>query len=169
MQFITTQTPTTLTALTHQVFAIHGAKSTAAAKQAQAALRAANPHWGDHAKLPAGMLVIVPEVPGLSAAVSPPAVVVNATVVEQLKQVLAGSQAVLENSVISETQEIKTSLSLAKSRELIALVKDAPELRDRLAQVNEEAKLQLTQMAAAKADMLQGLAQLGKDLGSLNP
>ena len=169
MQFITIKTPTTLTALTHQVFAIHGAKSTAAAKQAQAALRAANPHWGDHAKLPAGTLVIIPKVPGIHAAASQPAVVVSATVAEQLKQVLAGAQAVLENSVRGETQEIKASLSLAKSRELIALVKEAPELRDRLAQVNEESKLQLTQIAAAKAAMLQGLAQLGKDLGSLNP
>src|ERR1039458_10478925 len=80
MHFITTKTQTTLTALTHQVFDIRGAKSAAAAKQAQAALRAANPHWSEVAKLPAGTLVVVPDVPGLSLSVSPLAAVVSPAV-----------------------------------------------------------------------------------------
>ena len=167
MPFIT-KAPTTLTALTQQVFAIHGAGSVAANKQAQAALREANPHWGDQAKLPAGTLVIVPQMPGVKATASQPVEVVNAAVVEQLKQVLADAQAVLKNAVASEMQEVETSLALAKSRELIALAKETPELRDQLAQISEQAKLQLEQIATVKAESLQGLAELEKALGSLN-
>ena len=168
MQFITTKAPTTLTALTQQVFDTHGLKP-ADAEQAQAALRAANPHWGDQAELPAGTFVIVPKVPGIQAAASQPAEAVSAAVVGQLKQVLVAAQAVLELSIASEKREIETSLSLAKSRDLVGLAIETPELRDLLAQVNEQAKLQLEQIAANQAESLQGLAQLEKELGSLNP
>ena len=166
MQFIT-KAPTTLTALTHQVFAIHGTGSVAATKQAQAALREANPQWGDQAKLPAGTLVIVPHIPGVPASASQPVEVINAATVEQLKQVLADAQAVLKNSVGSETGEVETSLALAKSRELIALAKESPELRGQLAQLPEQAKLRLQQIATNQKASLQGLAQLEKHLGSL--
>ena len=167
MPFIT-KAPTTLTALTHQVFAIHGAGSVAATKQAQAALREANPHWGDQAKLPAGTLVIVPPKPGARATAPQPVEVINAATVEQLKQVLAAAQAVLEKSVAGETQEVNTSLALAKTRELVALAKENPELRDRLAQINEQGKIDLEQIAAGAKVSQQGLAQLAKDLGSLS-
>src|ERR1700712_1273048 len=103
MQIITTKTPTTLTALTHQVFVIHGAKSTAATKAAQAALREANPHWGDQAKLPVGTLVIVPEFPGVFATPPPPVTVISPAVVAQLQQVLADATAVLKTSIKSAT------------------------------------------------------------------
>ncbi len=168
MQFITTKSSMTVTALSHQVFAIHGTKSTDATEQALAALRAANPHWGKLTKIPAGTLVIVPDAPGANASAPSTMAVVSPEVVAQLKQVLADAQAVMERSVESATQEIKTSVSLAKSRDLTALIKEAPELRSRLAQIPEQAKFQLAQIKATQTEQLQGLAQLGKDLDSLN-
>ena len=168
MHFITTKTQTTLTALTHQVFDLHGAKSAAAAKQAQAALRAANPHWGEVPKLPAGTLVVVPDVPGLSLSVSPLAAVVSPAVGAQLQQALADAQAVLERSVAATARELETSVSLAKSRDLSAVAKQTPELPPLLAQIAEQSKLQLKQIEAARTAQLQGLTQLEKELGSLN-
>jgi hypothetical protein len=168
MQFTTTQTQTTLKALTHQVFDIHSPKS-AAAKKAQTALRAANPHWGGLAKLPAGTLVIVPNVPGVNAAAAQPVTAVSPDVIAQLKQALADANAVLEQSFASTTQEIETSVSLTKSRDLAALVKQAPELRTLMAQIAGQSKLQIKQIKAAKTAQLQCLAQLEEDLGSLNP
>lgn len=156
----------TLSALTQEVFDTNKAK-TAAVKHAHAALREANPHWGEHTKLPAGTLVLVPTVPGLRAAASQAAPVVSADVVAQLQQVLANAQAVAQNSAVTAAREIEGSVALAKSKDLIVLVREAPELRTRLAQINEKAKVQLKQIETDKAAQLQGLAQLAKDLGAL--
>jgi hypothetical protein len=130
MKFITTKSETSLADLTHHVFDIKGSKS-AAAKEAQAILREANPHLADLTKLPAGTLVIVPDVPGVNASASQ-SLTVSQEDVAQLKQALVDAKAVLEQSVTSETREIETSVSLVKSRELINLVKQAPELQQRL-------------------------------------
>jgi Phage Tail Protein X len=165
MKFITTKSETSLADLTHHVFDIKGSKS-AAAKEAQAILREANPHLADLTKLPAGTLVIVPDAPGVNASASQ-SLTVSQEVVAQLKQALVDAKAVLEQSVTSETREIETSVSLARSRDLIALAKQAPELQQRLPQIAEQAKLQLKQIEATKAVQLQGLAQLEKDLGGL--
>jgi hypothetical protein len=166
MKFVTIKTETSLADLTHHVFDIKGSKS-AAAKQAQAILREANPHLGDLTKLPAGTLVIVPDAPGVNATASQSLTGVSPAVVARLKQALADAKAVLERSVSSETREIETSVSLVKSRDLIALAKQAPELQQRLPQIAEQAKVQLKQIEATKTEQLQGLAQLEKDLGSL--
>jgi hypothetical protein len=167
MQFITTKKSVTVSALTQEVFDTNKVKS-AAVKHAQAALREANPHWGEHTKLPAGTLVLVPEVPGLRASASQPTPVVSAAVVDQLKQVLANAQAVSQNSAVTAAREIEASVALAKSKDLIVLIREAPELRIRLAQINEQAKVQLKQIETDKAAQLQGLAQLAKDLGTLS-
>ena len=167
MKFITTKTETSLSDLTRQVFDLQGAKTDAATKQAQAALRKANPHLGDRASLPAGTLVLVPDVPGVSAAPLQSLTGVGPEVAAQLKQALAGAKAVLTRSVASETQDAEASVSLVKSRELIKFVKQAPELQQRLPRIADQAKLQVKQIEAAKAAQLEGLAQLAKDLGSL--
>ena len=165
MQFITIKTPTTVPALTEQVFDTQRAKP-AVVKQAQAALRAANPHWGGRPKLPTGTLVLVPEVPGLAVTAEPSAAVVSGTAMERIKQVLAGAQAVAVKNFEAGTQEIEASVALAKSRELVVLAKEIPDVRTRLAQINEQSKAQLKQLEADQAEQLQGLAKLAKDLGS---
>ena len=68
MKFITTKTETSLADLTGQVFAFKGARSTINPKRAQAALRKANPQLGKLTKLPAGTLMLVPDVPGAQSA-----------------------------------------------------------------------------------------------------
>jgi hypothetical protein len=74
---------------------------------------------------------------------------------------------VLERSVTSATREIETSVSLVKSRDLVALAKQTPELQQLLPQIAEQAKVQLKQIETTKTEQLQGLAELEKDLGSL--
>jgi phage tail protein X len=163
MQFITTKIQTTLMTLTHEVFDIHGAKS-AAAKLAQAVLREANPHLADLTKIPAGTLVIVPDAPGTKPAVGQSLTGVSPAVVAQLKQALTDAGKVVKESVASETEEAQTSLTLVKDLKRF----DIRELRNRQAQIAEQANLQLEQIKAAGAKQLRGLAQLQKDLGSLN-
>jgi hypothetical protein len=166
MKFTTIKSETSLADLTHHVFDIKGSKS-AAAKGAQAMLREANPHLGDLTKLPAGTLVIVPDVPGVKASASQSLTGVSPAIVAQLKQVLADAEAVLEGSVTSAAREIETSASLVKIRDLVALAKQTPELQQLLPQIAEQAKVQFKQVEATKTDQIQGLAQLEKDLGSL--
>lgn len=130
-------------------------------------LREANPHLGDHTKLPAGTWVMVPDAPGVNAAASQSLTGVSPAVVAQLKQALADAEAVAERPVTSRTREIETSVSLLKSRDLIALAKQVPEPQPILPQIAEQAKVQLKQIEATNTEQLQGLAQLEKDLGSV--
>lgn len=168
MKFITTKTETSLADLTRQVFDLKGSKPAVDSKQAQAALRAANPKLGNLAKLPAGTLVIVPDMPGVKAAPLPSLTGVSADVIAQLQQALAGAEAVLHQAVASQTQEAETSMSLVKNRAVINLVKQLPDLQPRLPQIAKQTKLQIKQLDSDKAAQLQGLAQLGKDLATLN-
>jgi len=164
MKFITIKKKTTLTELTREVFALKGSKASVESKNAQLALREANPHLADLTHLSAGTLVIVPDVLGLDPA---PLVGVSLEVVARLQQTLAGAKAVLDRSVETFAREAETSVSLAKSRAVINLVKQVPALRERRVEIGEQMKIQRKQMDADKKLQLQSLAQLGKNLDSV--
>jgi hypothetical protein len=167
MKFIATETETSRAHLTHQVFDLKGSKSAEKLKQAQAALRQANPQLGDLAKLPAGTLVIVPDVPGVRTAPLPSLTGPSPDVIAQLELVLAGAKKVLRQAAASQAQESDTSLSLAKNPALVKIVKQMPSLLSRLPEIANAAKAQTKQMADDEAAYLKGLAQLKKDLSSL--
>jgi hypothetical protein len=167
MKFITTKTETSLAELAHQAFDLKSSKSAIKLKQAEAALRQANPQLGDLAKLPAGTLVIVPDVAGVHTAPLPSLTGPNADVIAQLELVLAGAKNVLRQAASSQAQESDTSSSLAKNRALVKIVEKIPSLQSRLPEVADAAKAQTKQMAEDEAAHLKGLAQLKKDLSSL--
>jgi hypothetical protein len=167
MKFIVTKTETSLADLTHQAFDLKGSKSAVKLKQAQAALRQANPQLGDLAKLPAGTLVIVPDVPGVHTAALPSLAGPSADVIAQLQLVLAGAKNVLRQAASSQAQQSDTSLSLVKNRALVKIVKQIRSLESRLPEIADAAKAQTKQMADDEAAHLKGLAQLKKDLSSL--
>jgi hypothetical protein len=167
MKFITTKTETSLADLARQVFDAKSSKAATDLKQAQAALREANPQLGNAAKLPAGTLVIVPEVPGTRTAPAQSLTGVNADTVTRLRTALAGAKAVLDGSAVSRTQEAETTMSLAKNRTLISLVKQLPDLQSRLSQIAAESKIQIKQMDSEKTSQLEALRQLESDLGKM--
>ena len=74
------------------------------------ALRQANPQLGDLAKVPAGALVIVPDVPGVQTASLPSLTGPSADVIAQLERVLAGAKNLLRQAAASQAQESDTSL-----------------------------------------------------------
>ena len=167
MKFIATKTETSLAELAHEAFDIKGSKSAIKLKQAEAALRQANPQLGDLAKLPAGTLVIVPDVPGVHTAPLPSLTGPSADVIAQLELVLAGAKNVLRQAASSQAQESDTSSSLAKNRALVKIVEKIPSLQSRLPEVADAAKAETKQMADDEAAHLKGLAQLKKDLSSV--
>jgi hypothetical protein len=150
------------------VFAVKGAKPAIDPKRAEAALREANPQLGNLTKLPAGTLVIVPDVPGVQTAQLPSLPPASPQVMAQLQQVLAAAKNVLERAAASQAQDAKTSLSLAKNRAFVNASKQAPALQSRLREIADAIKAQTKQAAANNAAQLQGLKQLEKDLASLN-
>jgi phage tail protein X len=167
MNFITVNTDTTLADLTSQVYSLNAATA-AAVSQAQAALRAANPNLAGLAKFPAGTLIIVPDVPGVNATTALPSLTgVSADVVTQLQLSQTGAQTVLEQSASSQTQASQSSATLARNRAVAGLADLIPDLQTRLAQIVNQADIDIKQVAADRTTQLQGLAQLKTDLGSL--
>jgi phage tail protein X len=169
MKFVTIKTETSLADLTRDVFEIKGTKIASAAKTAQAALREANPHVADLKKVPAGTLVVVPDVPGIKAAPAQSIEGVSVEMMRQLKSALAAAKAVIEKSSAAQVEDAEASASLAKNRDLVALSKQTPELKQRLSQIVEQAKTQAKEVADAKKAQIQALSQLEKDLTGLSP
>jgi phage tail protein X len=168
MKFVTIKTETSLAELTRDVFEIKGTKAASAAKTAQAALREANPHVADLKKVPSGTLVVVPDVPGIKAAPAQSIEGVSVEMMRQLKSALAAAKAVVEKSTAAQVEDAEASASLAKNRDLVALAKQTPELKQRLSQVVDQAKNQAKQIADDKKAQIQALTQLEKDLATLS-
>lgn len=167
MKFVTIKTETSLADLTRDVFEIKGTKAASAAKTAQAALREANPHVADLKKVPSGTLVVVPDVPGIKAAPAQSIEGVSVEMMRQLKSALAAAKAVVEKSSVAQVEDAEASASLAKNRDLVALAKQTPELKQRLSQVVDQAKTQAKQIADDKKAQIQALTQLERDLATL--
>ena len=168
MKIVTYQGERTLSELTHRVFDIRGRKAIERTRQAESALRRANPHLHDLKKLPAGTPVIVPDVPGIGIATNTPGLAVEEEVMAQLRQALAWARLALSKSIASESQDVKLTNALVASRELAALVKQMPDLADRLAQIAKEAKSQQADITARSASQIRDLSQLEKDFGQFS-
>lgn len=169
MKFVTIKSETSLADLSREVFEIKGPKAAAAAKRAQAALREANPHLADVKKVPAGTLVIVPDVPGTKEAPAQSVGDVSAEMISRLRSALAAAKKVIEESADSQLQDAEATLSLAQDRELSRLASQTPELKERVAREIEQAKIQSKQVAEDKKTQLEALRQLEKDLASMSP
>jgi hypothetical protein len=169
MKFVTIKNKTSLAELSRNVFEIKGPKAATAARSAHAALREANPHIADLKELPAGTLVVVPDLPGIDAPSAQSPGQVSPELMKYLKRVLTAAKAVVEKSAAAQSEDAEASVSLAKDRELAALSRTTPELKDRLSQIVERAKSQSKQVAEDKKTQIQALAQLEKDLASLSP
>jgi phage tail protein X len=169
MKFVTIKSETNLADLSREVFEIKGAKAAAAVKSAQAALREANPHLADVKKVPAGTLVIVPDVPGTKEAPAQSVGDVSAEMISRLRSALAAAKRRIEKSAESQLQAAEATLSLAKDPELGRLAKQTPELKERMARVIEQAKIQSKQVAEDQKAQLEGVRQLEKDLAGMSP
>lgn len=166
MKFVTAKSETNFTDLVRRVFDLKGARASDLVKYAEAALRQANPHLRDVATVPAGTLVVVPDVPGVSTA-GPPAALVSPDMVAQLQQALAAAKIMLEQSTASEVQAAQDTGALIKSRGVKGMVTEAPDLKARLVQIADQTKVQLKQLDTAKAAQLHGLEQLETNLAHL--
>jgi hypothetical protein len=167
MKFVTIKSETNLADLTRDVFEIKGAKAASAAKNAQAALREANPQIADLKKVPSGTLIVVPDVPGIKAAPAQSLGDVNVEIIRQLKSALTAAKGVIEKSAAAQVADAEASASLARNRDLMTLAKQSPDLKQRLSQIAERAKTFAKEVADDKNAQIQALSQLEKDLAGL--
>lgn len=167
MKFVTIKTETNLADLTRDVFEIKGAKAAGAAKNAQAALREANPHIADLKKVPSGTLVVVPDVPGIKTAPLQSLGGVNVEMIKELKNALTAAKDVIEKSATAQLADAEASASLARNRDLMALAKQSPDLKQHLLQIAERSKILAKEVADDKNAQMQALTQLEKDLAGL--
>jgi hypothetical protein len=168
MKFVTIKAETSLADLSREVFEIKGAKAAAVSKSAQAALRKTNPHIADLKKVSAGTVVIVPDVPGIKAAPAQSLGDVSTEIITHLKGVLAQAKAVIEESAAAQLQDAEASAAVAKNRELVALAKQTPELKQRLSHIAEQAKIQAKQVTDDKKAQMEALGRLEESLASLS-
>ncbi len=169
MRFVTAKTESTLADLTRRVFEIQGRNAGERTKQAQAALLRANPHLRDLKKVPAGTLVLLPDLPGTSPFAPQAAAPVSSEVVAHLKQALAGAKAVLARAAASEAQDAATTLELAKSMGQMNVLKQAPGLQSRLPEIAKLTKSRATEAASLNAAQTQALIDLETELDQLIP
>ena len=115
------------------------------------------------------MLIVVPDVPGTKAVPTQSLGAVSTELIGNLKEVLAAAKAVINKSADAQVQSAEASASLIKNRELVALAKETPELKQRLSQIADQTKTQAKQVAEDKKTQMQAVAQLEKELASLIP
>lgn len=162
MRFVTFKGERNLSELARRVFDIKGPKAAEHTKEAAAALLRTNPHLRELKEVPEGTPIIVPNVPGVPPAETQPAVA--AEILAHLRETLKGAQAALEQSLSREAEEAQMVGKLIQGRELKKLIKEAPELTDRLPQIARAAEARLREVGALKQSLKHGLAQLQKDL-----
>lgn len=167
MRYVIAKSETSLSDLTRRLFDVQGPKVAERAKQAEAALRQANPHLRDLTRVLAGTLILVPDVPGVSLTAPQPAPLVSPELATQLNEALAQAKAVLEQSVASQTQKAENTATLVKKRELKEAAKQAAGLGERLAQIADRAKARIKEIQTIKTAQTKGLAQLQQDLDEL--
>ncbi len=167
MRYITAKSETSLSDLTRRLFDVQGPQAAERTKQAESALRQANPHLGDLARVPAGTMILVPDVPGVSSTAPQAAPLISPQLATQLNEALAQAKAVLEQSAASETQEVENTVALTKKREFKEVVKQAVDLNKRLTQIADQAKVRHTQIPTIKKAQTEGLAQLQQELDKL--
>ncbi|HUJ42102.1 MAG TPA: hypothetical protein VLW52_00720 [Opitutaceae bacterium] len=169
MRFITAKSETSVADLTRRAFEFKGRNAAERTRHAQAALLHANPHLRDLKKVPAGTLVMVPDLPGASPLAPRAALSLSPDVVAHLKQALAGAQAVLERAAAAEAEASATTLELVKSLGQMGLVKQAPDVQSRLPEIAKRAKARATTAAASTAAQIEALAALATELDQLSP
>jgi len=169
MRFITAAHDTNVADLTRRAFDFKGRNAAERTKHAQAALLQANPHLRDVKKVPAGTLVLVPDLPGAAAAGPPTALALSPDMVAHLKRAVAGAKAVLERAAAAETEAAATTQELAKSLGQMNLGKQMPALQVRLPDLAKLAKARAAESASSTAVQVEALTTLAAELDQMNP
>ena len=168
MKFAVSKGETELSELAARLFDIKGRGAAATAKSAEAALLKANPHISDLTKVPAGTLIVIPDLPDSPPVRAPQTVSIGADLQTHLKFALDELSDMIGRSGVSEEQDVAATNEALKSRELKDFVSQSPELKAHLEKITDAVKTKLKDAKAAAAVEKDALAQLQEALAKLN-
>ncbi len=170
MKLSTTQPGETLSTLTRRLFP--GA-SPAVLAEAQTKLAAANPHLASSTGAATGTPVVIPDVPD---AVSTPAADQTGTIRALLtgaRQQLGSVRDSLTTRLSRQTEDLKATVALAGSPEVVRLGDKFPDLKARLPAITQAANQRLSDLDKLNALQQKALAEVENDLdaflGTGNP
>ena len=168
MKFAVSKGETSLTDLTSRLFDIKGQGAAATAKRSEAALLAANPQLADLSRVPAGTLIVIPELPDNPPVKTAQTAGIGAEVGDQLTAALKELSEAIGRSAESDDQAVAATNELLKNRELKDFAAQSPGFGEQLAKITEAAKGQVKETKAATAAAKEALAELQLALGKLS-
>ena len=167
MKFAVSKGETNLADLTSRLFDIKGQGAAATAKRSEAALLAANPQLADLSRVPAGTLIVIPELPDIPPVRTAQAAGIGAELGAQLTAALKELSEAIARSAASDDQAAATTNELLKNRELKDFAARSPGFGEQLAKITEAAKGQVKETKAATAAAKEALAELQLALGKM--
>jgi hypothetical protein len=159
MQFAVSKGEKDLSELVSRLFGIKG-RSSAAAKNAEAALLKANPHLTQISKIPEGTLIVIPNLPGGPLAKAPQTAGIGVLLEAQAKSALQELADVISRSATNEEQAASATQETLKSRELKELAAHSPEVKAQIDKIAEAAKNQSKNARTAASAEKEALSQL---------
>ena len=168
MKFAVSKGETSLTDLTSRLFDIKGQGSAATAKRSEAALLAANPQLADLSRVPAGTLIVIPDLPDSPPVKAAQTAGIGAELGDQLKAALKELSDAIGRSAESDDQAVAATNELLKNRELKDFAAQSPAFGEQLAKITGAAKDQLKETKATTAAAKEALAELQNALGKIS-
>jgi hypothetical protein len=163
MRFAVSKGETNVSELTTRLFDIKGQGAAETAKRTEAALLAANPHLTNLTKVPAGTLIMIPDLPDNPAVRAPQTAGIGPELDDHLKVAVKESTDVIGRSAgISETA-VTATLDALKD-----FAAQSPELKGQLDKIAEISKADLKEIKAVASAEKDAVAQLQEALSKLN-
>jgi len=138
-----------------------------ALRAAERALREANPHLADPRQVPAGAIVVVPDVDAegvrIRAEASGESSIIQGLLAEARRQ-LGNIGNALNRRLDRQTEEAKSNIALTKSPDLRKHIAKFPELRTQLDQITAQEEGRLKTVETLRRLHSDGLTQLNRDL-----
>ncbi len=167
MQFAVSKGEASVAELATRLFDIKGRGAAETMKRTEAALLAANPHLADLTKIPAGTIVVIPDLPGTPAVRAPQLAGLSPELDDQVKIAVRVSGEIVGRSAGVREAALNTTLEALKDRDLKDLAVQAPEIKAQLDKLAEVSRAELKESKAASAAAKDAIAQLEQALGKL--
>jgi len=160
MRYAVAKDETDILELTARIFKIKGRGATAASRQAEQALRQANPHLRDLTKIKPGTLIVIPEIPDLPKLRGSQVVDPRNDSLTQAQLALEEFSEVTTKMVKGEEENIAAQLQALKDSDLRKFLVEAPEAKELLATLNESLKRRSKEIRPDAAAQKEGVKQL---------
>lgn len=167
MQFAVSKGEASVAELAARLFDIKGQGAAETMRRTEAALLAANPHLAGLKKIPAGTIVMIPDLPGSPAVRAPQIAGISPELGDQVKIAVKVSTDVVGRSVSFREAAVNATLEALKDRDLKDFAAQSPAIKAQLDKIAEVSKADLKESKAASTAEKDAIAQLEQALSKL--